>query len=98
MTSSAGPGKPCLGIETTVKDSALWIALRGEADISNLDILDAALNGIALNGNPTVRVDLSDLSFMDLAALRRLTTFATQLRERGFEVVTQDTPPHSSNG
>lgn len=93
MTSSAGPGELGLDIETRTKDSAVWIAIRGEADISNLTELDSALSSVLLNGNQTVRMDLADLSFIDVVALRRLTTFAMQLRGRGCDVATLDAPP-----
>lgn len=93
VTSSAGAGEQCLGIETTIKGATIWLALRGEADISNVDNLDTALNGIILNGHQTVRMDLSDLSFIDLTALRRLTNFATHLKENDCEVATQGAPP-----
>lgn len=61
--------------------------------MSNLDELDTALSSIVLEGNQTVRVDLSDLRFIDLTALRRLTSFAVQLREGGCEVTTRGAPP-----
>lgn len=93
VTSSAGPGELSLDIETRVKDSAVWIAIRGEADLSNLAQLDRALSSVVLNGHQAVRVDLSDLSFIDVAALRRLTVFARQLRERGCDVATSDATP-----
>jgi anti-anti-sigma factor len=91
VTSSAG--KLDLEIKTAVKGSVVWICIRGDADISTLGQLDAALDSIVLDDHKAVCMDLSDLSFIDVTSLRRLTTFAMHLRQNGRDVMTEGAPP-----
>ena len=93
MTSSAGPGGGRLDVGTAVKGSELWIFISGDADISTLGHIDAALGSIVLDGLKAACIDLSGLGFVDVAALRRLTTFAMHLRQSGLDVKTVGAPP-----
>ena len=88
MTSSAGPGELRLDIETAVNGPAVWISIRGEADISTLERLEAALDDIELNGAKSVRLDVTELAFADAATIRRLTIFAIRAKETGHDVET----------
>jgi anti-anti-sigma regulatory factor len=72
-----------LRVETTNDDDATWIVLHGEADIANIDQLDAALTQVQLDGREAVRMDASDLRFFDVAALDRLALFAHEVRRSG---------------
>ncbi len=93
MTSSAGPGELGLGIETAVNGSAVWISLRGEADISTLGRLEAALADVELNGARSVTLDVTELGFVDAATIRRLTVFARRAKETGYDVQTRGASP-----
>jgi anti-anti-sigma factor len=48
------------------------VQLRGEMDLSNADLLTAALSTHLGRGRRFVRLDLSDLQFMDCAGLRAI--------------------------
>ena len=69
------------------------ICIRGEADISTLERLEAALDDVRLNGAKSVHLDLSELDFADAATLRRLTVFAIRAKETGHEVTTGGASP-----
>jgi anti-anti-sigma factor len=92
MTSHADPGAR-LHVKTANSENVAWIMIQGEADTANLEQLEAALTGIELNGQKTVHIDVSDLDFIDVPALRRLTSFAMQLRQSGHDVMTRGAPP-----
>jgi len=74
------------------------VALVGELDLCTMSTLTVALSALAgarpeLAGAPpggTVRLDLSRLSFMDVAGLRGLTENSAALVARGWRV----SPPH----
>jgi anti-anti-sigma factor len=76
-----------------VRDSAVQISLRGNADISTRDKLEAALDDVAVDGHKAVCLDLSGLDFIDVGSLRHLTTFAGNLRQNGCDVTTVGVPP-----
>lgn len=75
-------------VETSVVGEVARVVLRGELDFSMLSQLDAALGGIALEGDQVVHLDLSLLEFADTAAVRRLAAFATAARRAGHDVET----------
>lgn len=93
MTSLADPGDTRLRVETTNDENDAWIIIHGEADMANLEHLEAALASIELDGARTVHIHLADLDFFDVAALRQLIAFARQLRRSGREVTTCGAPP-----
>ncbi len=93
MTSSAGPGELGLGIDTAVNGSAVWISIRGEADISTLERLDDALEHTGLNGARSIHLDLSELDFADAATIRRLTVFAIRAKQTGHDIHTCGVSP-----
>jgi anti-anti-sigma regulatory factor len=67
--------------------------LRGEADISTLERLEAALDDIGLNGTRSVHLDVSELRFVDAPTIRRLTVFAVRAKETGHDVTTLGAGP-----
>lgn len=93
MTSRSGPNEGRLSVETVGDEHAIRIILRGEADIGNLADLDIALTGIELDGTMQVQLHVSELAFLDVAALRQLTLFAQQLKETGYTVTTHGAQP-----
>jgi anti-anti-sigma regulatory factor len=72
---------------------AVQVIVRGEADRSNLDQLEAALAGVEVDGQRSVQIDVSDLDFFDAAALRRLAAFVRRMRQSGRDVTTRGAPP-----
>lgn len=83
MTSSAGPGEHRLGVDTAFRGPVLRVVLRGEADLSTLERLDAALEHAELAGVSSIHLDVSGLDFADSATVRRLTLFAIRAKETG---------------
>jgi anti-anti-sigma factor len=92
MTAPAAPG-PHLHVKTAHSETGAWIVIQGEADAANLDELEAALASIELDGQKAVNLDLSELSFIDVAALRQLTSFAMRMRQSGHDVTTSGAQP-----
>ena len=80
------------------------LALGGEFDISNLDVLSTALRtltaigatGDALPAVPTLKVDLRQLEFLSVAAARTLDIGTAGYRHRGGRVELHHPSPHSS--
>ena len=60
--------------QVNVVQEASWSALRvsGEHDLSTADLFDAAFAEIMLTDIVDVRVDLSDVTFMDCSTVRKL--------------------------
>ena len=82
-----------LEIETHSSDHAMWITLRGEADLSNHQKVEAALSSIELAGVNRVNLRLSDLTFCDVKTLCRLLNFALEARESHCDVAVVDANP-----
>ena len=93
MTSSTNPGNARLSVEAVDDTSTARIIIRGEADASNVDKLKAALESIVLDGARTVQIHVTDLTFVDVAALRQLATFALHMRQGGRTVMTTGAQP-----
>lgn len=81
MTSSSKPGDARIRVDAVDGESTARIIIRGEADAANADNLKDALDSIVLDGARTVQLDVSDLTFADVAALRQLTAFAHHMRQ-----------------
>lgn len=73
-------------METVRQDSAVRIVLRGEVDVANADRLRGALDAIELDGARRLCLDMGDLAFLDVAALRELTSFTQRVRQSGRHV------------
>jgi anti-anti-sigma factor len=91
--SASDRGAARLRIETLGDASAARIVLRGEVDAADVDQLKTALDNIQMDGARTVELDVSDLGFVDVAALRALTAFAHQVKRTGRTVVTRGAGP-----
>lgn len=92
MTSTHSSGDVRLGVETLSQGSSVRIVIRGEADAGNLGRLEVALRTVTLDADAVVQIDLSELDFIDVPALRLLTTFAGQVRREGHPVETLGAP------
>jgi len=75
-----------LNIRVTATTCAVWIAVRGELDLSNHDQLAQVLAGLSLAGISQVHLQLSNLSFCDVAGMRHLLTFIRRADSRGRQV------------
>ena len=82
-----------LRVETIKGEDIAWVVLHGEADISTLRELDAALEHVELDGATSVHLHLTELDFADAATIRRLTDFAQQVRRTGHDVKTCGASP-----
>lgn len=93
MTAFSGFAETRLRVETITDGETTRIAIQGEADIANVNHLDAALTGIQFDGTRSVQIDASDLDFFDVAVLRRLIVFAQWVKRTGRDVTTCGAPP-----
>jgi anti-anti-sigma factor len=93
MTEFSRSAHAPLRVETITDGETIRILIQGEADIANVDHLDAALRAIALDGAKSVLVDASGLAFFDVAALRCLTTFAHTVKQNAHDFTTCGAPP-----
>jgi anti-anti-sigma factor len=69
------------------------LALAGEVDISNVELLGAALEQAARGSRPTLWLDLTDLRFMDVAGCRELASSTRGFRNNGGTVLLVDPLP-----
>lgn len=88
MTSHLDPRDTCLRVETITRESAAWVIIHGEADLANLEHLEDALARVELNDAKWVHLHVSDLDFIDVATLSRLTAFAQWVRQTGRDIAT----------
>ncbi|WP_433327961.1 MEDS domain-containing protein [Spirillospora sp. CA-294931] len=81
---------PVLGIERTFRPPGL--ALSGELDASRHAVLDRALAPLMAGNHPSVHLDLSGLSFIDLGALNLLADRAGRRSDGGGLVLDRMSP------
>jgi anti-anti-sigma regulatory factor len=94
MSSPADPSSGRPTVESSIDEKVARIVLRGDADVANVEHLGLALAGIELDGaRQAVHIDVSELGFVDAAALRLLTSFASGLRDHGHDVTTHGGQP-----
>lgn len=86
MASTEHPGDVRLEVDSISDGSTARILIRGEADAGSLDLLEAALDRIVLDTRPTICIDLSELDFVDVPALRLLGSFMARVRRSGHAV------------
>ena len=84
---------PSLGVETTARENALWVEVRGEADLGNHEQLLAGLTRVKLDGADAVHLVLTELTFCDLCAYRHIISFATRVRAAGRELSAHGASP-----
>lgn len=93
MAMFAETARTPLRVETVSDGDTTRVVIRGEADIADAQNLAATLTGIQLDGTRSVRVDASDLAFLDVATLRCLTVFARMVRQTGRDITTCGATP-----
>lgn len=84
---------PPLDITTTATDKAVWVHLRGEADLANHEQLRTTLTNVKLDGAAAVHLVLNDLTFCDLSAFRHLVAFAKRVRNAGRDLTAHGACP-----
>lgn len=93
MTEFSGTADTRLRVETIRDGKTTRIVIHGEADIANVNDLDAALTGIQFDGTRSVQVEVSALDFFDVAVLRRLIVFAQSVKQTGRDITTCGATP-----
>lgn len=93
MSQRMDPNYGRLTVETQDDGHTLRIILCGSADDTTATDLETALADIQPNGAYLVQFDVSELDFVDVAALRQLVLFAQQLRATGRAVETHGAHP-----
>lgn len=93
MTAHSESAHASLRVETITNGETTRILIHGEADIANVDHLDATLAGIQLDGAKSVLLDASHLAFFDVATLRRLIVFAQWVKQTGRDFTTCGATP-----
>ena len=79
---------PTLRVQIVNLDASVWVILQGEADIATLQDLKAALANVELNDPRPLYLDVTDLTFADVATIHQLAMFAQQARQSGNSVRT----------
>ena len=76
-------------VEAEVRDDTVCIAVSGEIDLANANIVQDQINAAIANDLTTVVLDLSGLEYLDSAGLRVLFTLADRLRvlQMGLELL-----------
>lgn len=93
MPAFSGSDETRLRVETINNEEAARIIIHGEADIANVEHLKVALAGIQLDGAKSVHIDVSELEFFDVAALRQLAAFARRVKQTGSDIALQGAQP-----
>lgn len=84
----AGDRVSPLDVQHETNAGTATIRLAGELDISTADELQRALSELQAPGGPdSLRLDLTDLRFMDSTGLRLIVTSDIRLRREGRELV-----------
>ena len=65
------PGAP-FSVQVRSGDDVVWLALRGELDMSVVDLMREHLDTLARNGVPSIVLDLRDLAFIDSSGLHAI--------------------------
>jgi anti-anti-sigma factor len=82
---------PFLRVIPTICPSGLQF--EGEIDLCSRDLLAAALHQSVLFGSGDLHVDLTGVTFIDVAGIRIMTTVAKTLNRDGRRLVLHATPP-----
>jgi anti-anti-sigma factor len=75
-----------------LRRAAHTLYVDGEIDMSNLDVLATALRALTDTPSPTVRIDLSGVTFLAAAGVRTLIRGIAPYRDRGADVEIHATP------
>ncbi|MGI5135642.1 MULTISPECIES: STAS domain-containing protein [unclassified Streptomyces] len=82
---------PLLSVIPTICPSGL--RCEGEVDLCSRDLLAAALDKAVHFGSGDLHVDLTGLTFIDVAGIRMMTTVAKTLSRDGRRLLLHATPP-----
>lgn len=69
------------------------LRFEGEIDVCSWDLLAAALNTAVQFGSGDLHVDLTDVTFIDVAGIRIMTTVAKKLSREGHRLLLHAPPP-----
>jgi anti-anti-sigma factor len=86
-------GRRGLPLSVEIDGAHVVIRLRGEIDVSNADLLLPAAVG-AVAGDDSLRLDLADVTFLDVGALRQLLICEACLARDGVDVKLRNVPAH----
>lgn len=75
------------GTQLHISRSGGHLALQGEIDAHTAPRLEAELCACRLDGEPTVRLDMTGVTFMDSSGLRVIITASDEARRLGGDVV-----------
>jgi anti-anti-sigma factor len=76
-----------LEVDTQDRDGGVWIALRGELDLSTIERVEQELALAEEGGSELIVLDLSGLTFLDSTGLRTIVTADQRARRTGRRVV-----------
>nr|WP_168504732.1 STAS domain-containing protein [Streptomyces sp. S1D4-11]QIY93297.1 STAS domain-containing protein [Streptomyces sp. S1D4-11] len=82
---------PLLRVISTICPSGL--RFEGEIDLCSRELLAAALDEAVQFGSGDLHVDLTDVTFIDVAGIRMMTTVAKTLNRDGRRLLLHATPP-----
>ncbi|MFF3661219.1 STAS domain-containing protein [Streptomyces olivochromogenes] len=82
---------PLLRVISTICPPGL--RFEGEIDLCSRELLAAALDEAVQFGSGDLHVDLTDITFIDVAGIRMLTTVAKTLSRDGHRLLLHATPP-----
>jgi anti-sigma B factor antagonist len=80
-------GVNLLEVDTGERGGAVYVALRGELDLSTVDEAERALLEAERASPPLMLIDLSSLTFLDSTGLRAIVTADLRAREGDRRVV-----------
>ncbi|QDN54786.1 STAS domain-containing protein [Streptomyces sp. RLB3-17] len=83
--------EPHLRVISTICPSGL--RFEGEIDLCSREVLAAALDEAVQFGSGDLHVDLTDVTFIDVAGIRMMTTVARTLSRDGRRLLLHATPP-----
>jgi anti-anti-sigma factor len=90
------PGRRGLPFSVTIEAQHVVIHLAGEIDVANADLLlPAAVAAVA--GDSSLRLDLTEVTFLDAGALRQLLICEACLARDGVDVKLRNVPAHVRN-
>jgi anti-anti-sigma factor len=85
---------PALDIDQRPFDGGVELILDGELDITTVPQLREALRTLRDEGVERVRLDISQLTFMDSTGLRTLLGTSRQAEVEGWRLALTHAPPH----
>jgi len=97
MTDAIGDGAPHAGVEAasvsvSVDAGGAVVALHGDIDLASADALPTAVAALRLGPNDCLRIDLSEVSFLDARGLRAILQCEALLAPGGVAVKVRNAP------